>query len=71
MEDTLRMKISETPIKDRFDDLLEKIVFIRSGIEDEMENEEPHLKHELKDLDTVCRRLEKLRDYVLEELTKK
>ena len=59
------MKIEEMTIKDRFDDLLEKITAIKEGLENEVsvsEDEDLDIDLELQELESLFRRLTKLRD---------
>ena len=69
----LEMKIEETPIKDRFNDLLEKVMLIRTSLEDNPEDDLYHLEsvvfNATNDLNIVFSRLSRLRDHVL-RLTK-
>ena len=59
------MKISEMTFKDRFDDLLEKITTIKEGLEEETETGDCKIKPEVQQLESLFRRLTKLRDDVL------
>jgi len=65
------MKIEETPIKDRFNDLLEKVMLIRTSLEDKDNLHDLELAtFDARDeLNIVFSRLSRLRDQVL-KLTK-
>jgi hypothetical protein len=60
------MKISEMPLKDRFDDLIDKVVAITAGIEAEVGgSDDIDLREEKIELQRLYRRLVVLRDDVL------
>jgi hypothetical protein len=61
------MKISEMTIKDRFDDLLEKITGIQEGLKDAVDDSDVDIRPELQQLEALFRRLTKLRDDVLKK----
>lgn len=54
-------------IKDRFDDLLEKITGIKEGLEEESDESDCHVVPEIQELESLFRRLTKLRDDILEK----
>ena len=63
------MKISEMSFKDRFDDLIEKITGIHEDLEEDISATESDLdlRPELQELESLGRRLTKLRDDILAE----